>query len=286
MAAKATSSIQVLARVNRLLDTIAAHDEPISLKTLSSATGLHPSTAFRILASLIEHGFVERSESGYYRLGVKLLQLGNRVHGRLDMRREARPLMERLRDQTGETVNLCIREGDDVVYVERAVAPRLMRVEQVIGGRAPLHVTAAGKLFLAESGTAACREYAIRTGLPPRTAQSISDPEALCQALEAIRIAGYALDEQEAETVLQHYAEGSYPNTEIVGMMGMASNVANQQQIENEFSGLWKFFEKAKVKYPFLTTLSMGMSGDYLTAIQHGSTMVRIGSAVFKSQSE
>lgn len=200
MAAKATSSIQVLARVNRLLDTIAAHDEPISLKTLSSATGLHPSTAFRILASLIEHGFVERSESGSYRLGVKLLQLGNRVHGRLDMRREARPLMERLRDQTGETVNLCIREGDDVVYVERAVAPRLMRVEQVIGGRAPLHVTAAGKLFLAESGTAACREYAIRTGLLPRTAQSISDPEALCQALEAIRIAGYALDEQEAET--------------------------------------------------------------------------------------
>ena len=82
MAAKTTSSIQVIARVARLLDTLAAHDEPVSLKTLSGATGLHPSTAFRILASLIEHGFVERSLAGHYRLGNRLLQLGSQVEGR------------------------------------------------------------------------------------------------------------------------------------------------------------------------------------------------------------
>ncbi len=79
MIAKTTSSIQVIARVARVLDAMADHDEPVSLKTLSGATGLHPSTAFRILASLIEHGFVERSMVGHYRLGVRLLQLGNRV---------------------------------------------------------------------------------------------------------------------------------------------------------------------------------------------------------------
>lgn len=84
MATKTTSSIQVIARVARLLDTLAAHDEPISLKTLSGATGLHPSTAFRILASLIEHGFVERSMTGHYRLGSRLLQLGSQVQGRID----------------------------------------------------------------------------------------------------------------------------------------------------------------------------------------------------------
>lgn len=82
MADKATSSIQVIARVARLLDILAVHDEPVSLKTLSTTTGLHPSTAFRILASLIEHGFVERGMVGHYRLGVRLLQLGDRVHRR------------------------------------------------------------------------------------------------------------------------------------------------------------------------------------------------------------
>ena len=75
MTVKATSSIQVIARLSRLLDTLAAHDEPVSLKTLASATGLHPSTAFRILASLIEHGLVERSANGHYRLGSQAVAI-------------------------------------------------------------------------------------------------------------------------------------------------------------------------------------------------------------------
>jgi len=85
MTVKATSSsIQVIARLSLLLDELAAHDEPVRLKTLSSATGLHPSTTFRILASLIEYGFVERGIAGHYCLGARLLQLGNRVHRRID----------------------------------------------------------------------------------------------------------------------------------------------------------------------------------------------------------
>jgi DNA-binding IclR family transcriptional regulator len=93
MIAKTTSSIQVIARVARVLDAMADQDEPVSLKTLSSTTGLHPSTAFRILASLIEHGFVERSMAGHYRLGIRLLQLGNRVQHRGDRRPMACPVL-------------------------------------------------------------------------------------------------------------------------------------------------------------------------------------------------
>ena len=102
MTAKATSSIQVIARLSRLLDALAAHDEPVSLKILASATGLHPSTAFRILASLIEHGLVERSANGHYRLGIKLLLLGYRVRGRGESGHSARPILERPRDLAGE----------------------------------------------------------------------------------------------------------------------------------------------------------------------------------------
>lgn len=194
-----TSSIQVIDRLARLLDAIAASNNPVSLKVLSAETGLHPSTAFRILASLSEHGFVERSSSGHYRLGVKLLQLGSRVQGRLDIRREARPIMEWLRNETGETVNLIVREGDEVVYVERVTPNRMMRVEQVIGGRSPLHVTAVGKLFLAEGGAEACLEYAARTGLPPNTPHSIADATQLWRAVKGSLQQGFALDDQEAE---------------------------------------------------------------------------------------
>ncbi len=199
MIERAHSSIQVIDRSVALLEAIAASNDPVSLKILAADTGLHPSTAFRILGALTEHGLVERSESGNYQLGVRLLQLGSRVQGRLDVRREARPVMEWLRNEIGETVNLTVREADEVVYLERATPSRMMRVEQIIGARAPLHVTAVGKLFLADGGAEACLEYAERTGLPARTPYSITDPASLWRNVKNAPQRGYALDDEEAE---------------------------------------------------------------------------------------
>jgi DNA-binding IclR family transcriptional regulator len=110
--------IQVIDRAVALLDAIGRYPEPVSLKVLGAETGLHPSTAHRILASLTANGFVERDEAGHYRLGVKLLRLGVRLHADVDMRAAALPVMETLREEVGETINLTIREGDEVVYIE------------------------------------------------------------------------------------------------------------------------------------------------------------------------
>jgi DNA-binding IclR family transcriptional regulator len=193
------SSIQVIDRMVALLDAIAERPGSVTLKDLSKITQLHPSTAFRILTSLSEHGFIERTLTGQYQLGVKLLQLGSRVQGRLDLRREAHPILEWLRDEINETVNLIVRESDEVVYLERYTPSRMMRVEQTIGGHMPLHVTAVGKLFLAEMGAEACLDYAERTGLPPRTPHSIKESAALWRAVKKALQQGYALDDQEAE---------------------------------------------------------------------------------------
>lgn len=194
-----SGSIQVIERLARLLDAIAQHDNDASLKVLSAETGLHPSTAFRILASLSEQGLVERTDKGNYQLGIKLMQLGNRVTTSVDIRKIALPIMEKLRDVLGETVNLTVREGDEVVYIERSVAKRMMKVEQVIGSRAPLHVTAVGKLMLGEQGEAACRSYAKRSKLPAYTVNTFSKTSTLLpECLAAIK-RGYALDNEEAE---------------------------------------------------------------------------------------
>ncbi len=195
----ATSSIQVIDRVTALLEAITTHPEPASLKFLSAETRLHPSTAFRILNALASHGLVERTSAGRYALGVKLLHFGSHVHGKVDLLREAKPIMEALCAQVGETVNLTVREGDEVVYVERVAPNRMMRVEQVIGSRAPLHVTAVGKLFLAESGEKACREYARRTGLPRYTANTLTQVTKLWAQIANTHKQGFALDNEEAE---------------------------------------------------------------------------------------
>ncbi len=191
--------IQVIDRAAALLDAIARYPEPVSLKVLSAETGLHASTAHRILASLIENRFVERDPAGRYRLGLRLLQLGVRLHSNIDLRAVALPVMERLRDQLGESVNLTIREGDMVVYIEKATPNRMMHVQQLIGSRAPLHVTAVGKLMLGAAGEAAIRGYAQRTNLPSYTRNTITTlPRLITECTEAVQ-QRYALDNEEAE---------------------------------------------------------------------------------------
>lgn len=194
------STIQVIDRAASLLDLIAASEESVPLKVLAIDAGLHPSSAFRILASLATHGYVERDEAGRYQLGRKLLQLGGRVQAHVSLRDDARPIMEALRDSLHETINLTVRDGNEVVYIERAVTnKRMMRVEQVIGSRAPLHVTAVGKLFLAEEDDQGFESYARETGLAPFTPHSITRAESLRAECVKSRREHYAVDTEEAE---------------------------------------------------------------------------------------
>jgi len=193
------SSIQVIDRAADLLDALAASRDPLSLKILSAESQLHPSTAFRILASLTAHGLVERTGNGRYQLGVKFLKYATRVHEKVDMLQEAKPLMDWLRAEVDETVNLSVREGDEVVFIVRTVPNRIMRVDQLIGSRAPLHVTAVGKLFLAEGGEKHCNEYARRSGLPRFTPNTVTDAAKLWREVEVSRQRGYAFDNEEME---------------------------------------------------------------------------------------
>lgn len=193
------SGIQVLDRAASLLDRLAARPaEPVALKYIARDTGLHPSSAFRILAALTFHGLVRR-DTGGYRLGPKLLQLAGGMRAGVDLRESARPVMEALRDAVQETVNLTVREGDEVVYIERAVARKLVRVEQVIGHRAPLHVTAVGKIFLAEDTPDGVARYVAASGLPAFTRRTITNGERLRRECALIRKRGYASDAGEAE---------------------------------------------------------------------------------------
>jgi len=193
------TSIQVIDRMSSLLDAVARYPEPVSLKVLAAETGLHSSTAFRILNSMLSNGFVERDAAGKYQLGRKLLSLGSRVRAQSDVSQIALPVMARLRDELGESVNLTIREGDEVVYIEKATPNRMMHVQQLVGSRAPLHVTAVGKLMLAMAGDEECRGYALRTNLPAYTRNTINDLPRLMKEAERLREQGYAFDDEEAE---------------------------------------------------------------------------------------
>lgn len=208
------SSIQVIERMMTLLDALAEHPDPVPLKQLAADTGLHPSTAHRILGAMAHSGFVERGENGVYRLGIRLLELGSLVKSRLSLREAAIADMLSLHQKTGESVNLGIRDGDQIIYVERTSSGRsAVRVVHIVGARAPLHTTATGKLFLVEDGPQRVREYAKRTGLPSSTSASITDLSRLEKELDRVRRHAVAFDLDEVESGVRCIAAGIRDNT-------------------------------------------------------------------------
>ncbi len=207
----ARPAIQVIERQFALLDALAAHQDPVTLKQLSETTGLHPSTAHRILNDLTIGRFVDRPEAGSYRLGMRLLELGNLVKARLDVRAAALGPMRELHKLTHQAVNLSVRQGDEIVYIERAYSERSgMQVVRAVGGRAPLHLTSVGKLFLAHDDAQRVRAYATRTGLSGQTRNSITDLPRLERELAQVRQAALARDDEELELGVRCMAAGVF----------------------------------------------------------------------------
>ncbi|MFZ4651011.1 MAG: IclR family transcriptional regulator [Rubrivivax sp.] len=207
----AAPAIQVLERTFALLDVLAAHQDPVSLKELSERTGLHPSTAHRILNDLTLGRMVERPEPGSYRLGMRMLELGNLVKARLDVRQAAIGPMRELHRITQQPVNLSMRQGDEIVYIERVYSERSgMQVVRTVGGKAPLHLTSVGKLFLAQDDAQRVRAYATRTGLSGHTRNSITEPGRLERELAGVRATGVARDDEELEMGVRCVAAGIF----------------------------------------------------------------------------
>jgi len=210
----AEMAIQVLGRATQLLDALAAQPDPVPLKDLARTTGLHTSTAHRILNDLVIGRYVERVDSGLYQLGMRLLELGSLVKGRLNVRETAIDAMRALHALTGQTVNLSVQQGDEIVYIDRAWSERSgMQVVRAIGGRAPLHLTSNGKLFLSSLDVRQLRAYATRTGLAGGTGNSIKSVEALERELSLVRQLGYARDNEELEMGVRCIAAGIYDDT-------------------------------------------------------------------------
>ncbi|OGB67710.1 MAG: hypothetical protein A3G29_03630 [Burkholderiales bacterium RIFCSPLOWO2_12_FULL_64_99] len=198
-----TTSVQVMSRMFALLEVLASEGQAVSLKVASERTGLHPSTAHRILNDLASGGLVERSGPGHYRLGMRLLALGNLVRSRLDVRDQAARHMQELHRLSGHVVSLFVRQDDEAVCVERTVAERHgIQLARTDGLRAPLTRSAVGKiLLLDESGL-------LLQALCQLQADSL---DSLQRELSAIRALGIALH-HDALGVGQHMAAAPVRN--------------------------------------------------------------------------
>ncbi len=166
----------------------------VSLTELSETLDLPPSTVHRLASTLCDYHLVEQSSiTGKYKLGLTVLHLAQAVLQQLDVSKEAKPSMERLAEITGETVNLSVLDGDEVVYIEKAEGSASLRILSRIGYRAPVHCTGAGKVLLSEMALNEVRAILRRTGLPRLTPNTIVTFDEYLRELEFARANGYGV---------------------------------------------------------------------------------------------
>src|SRR5882762_7559770 len=196
--------VQVLDRALAALEILANRDGECSLVDLCKEMKLHKSTVHRLAMVLEQHRLVDKNpDTGRYRLGLRLFEFGSKAIAALDLRARARPYLDLLQRQFGETVFFCILDDGQVFYMEKVESQQSVRTACTVGSRAPAYCTAVGKAMLAELTEKEVDDVIRRWGLKAVTANTIRTATALKAELKAVRSRGYAIDDEEKEEGLR-----------------------------------------------------------------------------------
>lgn len=189
-------NLSILEKSWLILDAFRPTGGPLHLMDIAGRCRLPKTTSFRLLTELIEIGVVTRRDDGYY-LGRMLFELGSIVPLERDLRQVALPFMRDLYEATQETIHLGVRDGHDIVYVERIQGREPFALRSRVDGRLPLTCTGAGKALLAYAEPGLIEEI---LGQPLRelTPHSIIDVRQLEEAIGQIQAAGLAYEREES----------------------------------------------------------------------------------------
>jgi IclR family KDG regulon transcriptional repressor len=221
--ARQRTALSSVANATRLLKAFSDDQCELGVSDLAKELRLAKSTVFRLASTLASERMLEQDpESGKYRLGLVLFELGSLVRRKMDVSSEARPILRALMEKTGETVHLAVLDDHSAIYTNRVESRQAIRTAYGLGTRAPLHCTALGKALLAFQ-TPAFIDEVIAEGLPRRTQNTITSPHALRQELSAVRARGYALEDEETELALRSIASAVYDDTaRVVASIGIS----------------------------------------------------------------
>ncbi|MGX1849896.1 IclR family transcriptional regulator [Streptomyces sp. NBC_01456] len=182
----------------RILEAVAAPGGPHRLMDITAAAAVPKSSTYRILASLIEQGFVRQEAAGRYGVGPRLHGLSAQVIGGAETASIGH-ILGGLQQATGQTVHLALHSGETITYIRKLEGDQPFRTASRIGMRMPLHTTAIGKSILAHLPAEEVRALITIGGLPARTPQTLTTPEALEADLDTVRARGFAIDDEENE---------------------------------------------------------------------------------------
>ena len=192
-----TGGVQSVERAFELLETMAGAGGVVGLSRLAQESGLALPTIHRLIRTLVDLGYVRQEPTRQYSLGPRLIRLGESASRLLGT--WSRPYLARLVDALGESANLAMLDGDQVVYVAQVQSRQSMRMFTEVGRRVDAHCTAVGKALLAHLPGDDVRALLRRSRMPAQTEHTITDPDRLAAELDRVRRQGYAMDDGEQE---------------------------------------------------------------------------------------
>jgi IclR family KDG regulon transcriptional repressor len=215
-------NVRAVERAMQILTCFDDEHPERGVSEIGQIVRLHKATAHRIVTTLVNYGFLERAADGQrYRLGMRLADLGYKVVGRLNLRREALPFMTLLTHKWGETCDLSLYEDGQVLYIEVLPGSFALSIKAAVGLRLPAYCTASGKLFLANLPATQLEDF-LKHPLIPQTKKTITSPDELRRQLAKILEQGYGLDDEEMEVGIRAIAA---PVRDLQGVMIAAISI-------------------------------------------------------------
>ncbi len=185
-------------RALAILEAVAQLPEGLSNAEISRKLQIPKSSASYILRTLVRQAYLNRdSETGKYRVGLKILSLSRGALSGLDVREVALPIMRHLTEKTGLTCHLAILDGPEAVYIEKVEAPGFIRMDTWVGRRMRVHATSVGKALVAYIPVGKLEKMVAEAGMEKRTSKTITTLPRLLKELEKVRAQGYAVDDEE-----------------------------------------------------------------------------------------
>lgn len=215
---KRAGSVQSVQRALGLLEQIGEAGGDVAISDLAERSGLPVPTTHRLLQTMVQLGYVHQLPNRRYGLGARLARLGEEAARQLGG--TARPVLAALVRDLGETANLALLDGDQMVYIAQSPSPHSMRMFTEVGNRAFVHSSGVGKAVAAQRPARWVDEVLERTGMPASTPYTLTEPDQLHAYLAVVRERGYAVDEEEHERGVRCYAVA------VPGVQGAPSTMA------------------------------------------------------------
>jgi len=227
----ATGDAKILAKGLNILEILAQSAEGMTAIELADSIGIHKTTAYRYLNTLLQAGYIQTNGDASYHLGNKILELGSQMLRRMPLRETAHPFLVKLSAETQKTVHLCVLDGHDVIYIDKVESQRSLPIMSRIGSRAPAYCTAVGKALLSSLPTDQVVSLLQGITLEKRTAMTITDPMQLLEELKLTADRGYAIDDGGNEEGVQCFAG---PVREYAGnVVGAVSLTGLKREFDN-----------------------------------------------------